>query len=96
MQSTERQQFVTCRMWLCLFLHMIVEAASSFRLVVTLELGSSLKACWSHYNSGSLGTDESSDIRAIFIHFLLRKFEHFWMFFGLPLWHHSAGAMECC
>ena len=44
MQSTERQQFVTCQMWLCHFLHMIVEAASTFRLVVTFEI--LLKYSW--------------------------------------------------
>ena len=44
MQSTERQQFVTCRMWLCHVLQMIFEAASTFRLLVTLEI--LLKYSW--------------------------------------------------
>ena len=43
-QSIERQQFVACCMWLCHFLHVVVEAASSFRLVLTFEI--LLKYSW--------------------------------------------------
>ena len=35
MQSIERQQFISCCMWLCHFLHMVVEAASSVKLAQT-------------------------------------------------------------
>lgn len=44
MQSIERQQFVACCMLVCHFLHMVVEAASSFRLVLTFEI--LLKYSW--------------------------------------------------